>query len=141
MVEGPRERNGPEETRSPERRFEADASAQRRRNADASSGVAAERGIGLAGDDGDRGSAGRPARYLRRVPRIANVAEVRVDRADPVGELVKAELAEEHRARFTKPTHDGRVLVGDPVREDPRACRRAGPLRREQVFDRDGYAV
>src|SRR4029077_10376356 len=111
MIERPRERDRTEKTRPPERWLETDATAERGRDADASSGVAPERGVGLARGDGHRGAAGRASWDLRRIPRVVDVAEMRIPRADAVGELVESELAEEHRARFAKLAHDRRVLV------------------------------
>ena len=141
MIERPGERNGAAQACAAECWLEPDAAAERRRNADAASGVAAESGVCLAHDDRHRGPARGATRDLCRVPRIAHVAEVRVDGADAVRELVQSELAEEHRARFAQLPHDGRVLIWHPVGEDPGARGRADPFCCEQVLHRDGYPV
>src|SRR5439155_20941205 len=113
-----------EQARAPECGLEADAPAERCRDADASSGVAAERGVGLAGDDGHRRSARGPAGDFRRVPGITDVTEVRVDRADAVRELVEPELAQKDGTGFAKPAHDRRILTRHPLRKNSRACGR-----------------
>src|SRR2546427_13223085 len=106
MIGRPGERDSTEEACAAERWLEPDAAAERRRNADAAPGVAAECGVRLAGDDGHCRPARGAARDLCRVPWIAHVAEMRVDRTDAVRELVHSELAEEHRAPLSHLPHD-----------------------------------
>jgi hypothetical protein len=53
---------------------------------------------------------------------------------DAEGELVRDELAQHDRARALKPRHAGRVLVGNPVREQRRAARGEDAARRVDVL-------
>src|SRR3989442_14840630 len=68
---------------------------------------------------------------------MAHVPEVRIHEADPIRDLVHAELAEQDRTRLAQLADDGRVLARDPVLENAGSGRGTGALSREEVLHRN----
>src|SRR5438309_10030601 len=141
MVERPRERDAARDAQASVCRFEADEAAERRRDSDAPSGIAAERCERFAARDRDGRAAGGSAGDLRLVPGIAYVAEMRIHRADAVRELVHPELPNEHCSGVLELAHRSCVLGRDPLAKDLRSRSCADASRREEILHRDRYSV
>jgi len=140
VVERPAQRECPIQRNGTERRLEAHATAQRRRNPDRSAGIRAERASRQTGHDRNRRAAARTARAATGVVGIASDAPPWVGGADAVGKLVEIGLAEDDGAGRPQPGDDRGIARRDPVLQDARAGRRSKRPRREQVLHRDRYA-
>ena len=113
---------------------EAGHAARRGGDPRAARGVGGEREQGGAGGDRDRRATARAAGAAGRV---ARVARARRERAE--AELVRAGLADDHRARLPQPRDDRRVALRHAALAPPERGRQPGDV--DQVLDRDGDAV
>ena len=91
-----------------------------------SAGGPADRTAGVRADSaqdharGNRGTrpAGRPGGEMIRVPGIGGGRLRQVERGASVGELVRRQLAHQHRSGRSQPCRAGGVLAGDVVLQD-----------------------
>ena len=121
-------------------RLQPDDAAQRRRLADRSAGVGAERERRHAGGDGHRRSAARSAGNAIGRPRIPRRAERRVLGRRSHRELVAVGLADDDGAGRLEPRDDGGVERRHERLEDPRRGGRPDAARAEVVLERDRHA-
>ena len=135
VVQRPRQRHTAVQAHAPERRFQADHSAQRRRDADRAPGVRAQGCVHHAAGHGRRRPAAGSARVAGGVVGVGGGAVVGVGRPRPVSELRQAGLAHDDRARRAKALHRSRVLVGDPRGEDLRPGGGRRVLHGQKILD------
>ena len=119
-------------------RLHPDDAAEGRRLADGAARVGTERGDAFVGRHRRRGAAARPAGDPLEIPGVPGHAEEGGLRGGTHRELVHVRLAGEDGARRPELLHDGRVVGGDEVLEDPGAAGRPDPLRAEDVLQGDG---
>ncbi len=135
MVERPRKRNHSTRRNSPISRFEANASAERRRFANRSGRIGSNRGIAQSGSNCGSRSSRRSSGDMLRVPRIVNLPEETHQRTPAVGELMQIAFAQNHGSSLPQPSHDLRILGGNPVLKDSAGRGGADAGSIDEVFE------
>jgi hypothetical protein len=139
-IHGPDDRQEAIPAGSPPRRPHPDDATVRRRIADRSAGVLAERRRAQRGRCRDSAAGARRAGLVLRVPRVSRLPVGPVAGAEHAA-LRHVELAEQDRPGLAETRDRGGILIRHEVRECPRAVRRADPLCEELVLHRDGDPV
>ena len=141
MVERPRQRRAAVQAGPPESGLEAHHSAQRRRDADRTPRVRAQRRVHHAARHRRRRPAARSARVAGGVAGVGGGAVVGVGRPRPVREFRQPRLAHDDSPRRPQALHRGRVVVGDMIGKDLRSGGGDRALHGQQILDRDRNPV
>ena len=140
LVEARCERNQPVAGDDAVGGLHADDAAQRRRLADRSAGVRAERARGEAGGHRGRAATGRTARHPGQVVGVAGRTEGRVLGGGAHGELVEVGLADDDGTGRGQPLDDRGVVRRSPTLEDPRRAGRRDAPGAHVVLQRHRHA-
>src|SRR5690348_10944118 len=124
-----------------ERRLQSNDSAQRRRNANRTSGIRTYRGKSDSRSQRRCRPAARASRYAVRVPWIARRAVMRILRSNPIGEFVEIRFSEQNGSGIRQLLGDLCVSRGDKIPQNFRTCRGAHAAGPNIVLERQRNPV